>query len=188
MMHNLEAPDEFTGRSAQSDYGIRPFVVALANSAKIIRARASCRNENEIIFRIDRKSRPGIPSAGVWIGFVGPGNWIPGPAHFARACIKCAYNPASDIDFPVVRNGRADDHQIVCNGWRGRDLIPTAPLRSGGGIGGEIDGPAGAEIRARLSRFGVKCDQTCIEGSVKNAKRAKFHRLRSGIAPCGNTP
>src|SRR5437899_4577656 len=26
-----------------------------------------------------------IPSAGVWIGFVGPGNWIPGPAHFARA-------------------------------------------------------------------------------------------------------
>jgi hypothetical protein len=61
-MHDLKSPDEFAGRSAQSDDGVGPFAVSFANAAEIIRGSAAGGNKNEVVRGIDRKTAQALPA------------------------------------------------------------------------------------------------------------------------------
>src|SRR6267154_4787056 len=185
-MNGMEAPNKFAGGSAESDDGISPLVVASAKSAEIIRAGAAGGNENQIVLGIYAQRGPGIACSSVRIGDVGPGDGIPGPAHFAGASVQCADDAATNVYFPVIGDGRTGNHQIVGDGGSGGDLITAAPFGSGGGVGGEIEDASGSKISARLAGLCVEGDEARIESAEENTQSARLAGLGFGVAPCGD--
>src|SRR6266436_7810194 len=185
-MNGLEAPNKFAGGSAESDDGISPLVVASAKSTEIIRAGAAGGNENHVVLGIYAQRGPGIACSSVRIGGVGPWDGIPGPAQFAGASVQCSDDAATNVYFPVIGDGRTGNHQIVCDGWSGGDLIAAAPLRSGRSVGGKVESASGSKISARFAGFSVESDEPRIESAEENTQGARRAGLSFGIAPRRN--
>src|ERR1700733_2996355 len=128
-MDQLKSPGDFPGPGMKGNDRVRPLIITGTQSAVIIRAGASRRNEDQIALLVDGHDRPGVRSARV-PGFCRISIWrdrIPTPPQRAGACVEGAHDAAGHNGTRVVIDRGADDDEVVDHSRRRGAVIPTRP-------------------------------------------------------------
>lgn len=128
-MNHLKSPHEFSRGCAQRDDGVCPLVISLAHAPVIVRACAAGWNETKSFSgsaeSVDQALAPpvrGLVRSAQGIGFHVQRN-------FPVSRVEGADNTAPCVNLPIVRNRRANDHQVLTESGSGGDLITAGSFR-----------------------------------------------------------
>ena len=186
VVHDLKSPDELAGGRPQGDDRVGPPVVALADAAVVIRARAPRRDEDESALR-DRPTASTMRcrrrcAASVWLA-QGIGSQdqrrAPERASKARTMPRSRSTARlSPMEEPTMTRSPGD------GGRRGHLVLPEIAQVD---AASQIDLPVDAEVPARRPRRPVQGDETRIEGAHEDAQTAprtgRGHRIAPGRDP-----